>query len=140
MYLFRDVSVKVKREIRCALLRIYGVNYYKSSFVAAKVGLAYPCFLENINEYCFAALFSLFKRLVLSQARIKRRINALVLRMKLNGSYQGRRHAMCLPVRGQRTRTNAQTQRMKRYSLQPATTTISKKDMVIRKRKKYAVK
>lgn len=70
--------------------------------------------MPNLNSYQFSLLFLLLKGYVISDVRIKRRINTNINLMINNGSYTGIRHKLSLPVRGQRTRTNANTQRSKR--------------------------
>jgi len=114
MYLFRDRQLNPRREIRSALLTIYGVNWCKSVNVVSRAGLSYPYFMKNIKPYQFSIVFFLLKSFVISSVRIKRRIESNINNMINNTSYQGVRHKLGLPVRGQRTRTNAGTQRAKR--------------------------
>jgi len=57
----------------------------------------------------------LLKGLVASDARIKRVIENNITKLITIDSYRGSRHKLTLPVRGQRTRTNAGTQRSKRF-------------------------
>ena len=114
MFLFRDFPLQPTKEVRSALRSIYGVNWRKSIYVVSKVGLSYPYFLKNLSLYHFSLIFFLLKGLVISDVRIKRRIDSRIQLMILNSSYWGCRHKLCLPVRGQRTRTNANTQRSKR--------------------------
>jgi len=114
MFLFRDFTLNPYREIRSALLKIYGVSWRKSIYVVSKAAIAYPFFLRNISSYHFTLIFFLLKGLVISDVRIKRRINYNINIMINNGSYVGIRHKFNLSVRGQRTRTNCNTQRSKR--------------------------
>lgn len=102
------------KEIRVALQDIYGVNWRKSIYTISRVGLSYPFFTANINNYNFFTIIYLLKGLLISDVRIKRRINLNISIMINNKSYVGNRHKLCLSVRGQRTRTNANTQRSKR--------------------------
>lgn len=57
------------------------------------------------------------KYLVLSEVRIKRKSENDISKLVEGKSYRGARHTMSLPVHGQRTRTNASTQRSKRIRL-----------------------
>ena len=81
------------------------------------MGIGYPFFLQNINSYYFSILSFLLKGFVVSDVRIKRRINMSINKLVDNGSYIGMRHSLTLPVHGQRTRSNANTQRSKRRLL-----------------------
>jgi len=67
-----------------------------------------------LNLYFFAVLHFFLKGFHISDARIKRRVILSINRLFDSGCYRGKRHQLCLPVRGQRTRTNASTQRSKR--------------------------
>lgn len=73
--------------------------------------------LKNLNSYLFFILTFLLKRLILSQVRIKRRTELDIVTKIETHSYAGLRHKLCLPVRGQRTRSNAGTQRSKRIKV-----------------------
>jgi small subunit ribosomal protein S13 len=114
MFLFRDFPLAPKKEIRSALLKIYGVGWRKAIYVLSKAGLSYPYFVRNLRKYQFSLILLLLKRLVISDARIKRRFTFNIQIKIDNNSYAGFRHKLCLPVHGQRTRTNANTQRSKR--------------------------
>jgi small subunit ribosomal protein S13 len=81
------------------------------------MGFAYPFFIKNLNYYNLNFLLYLLKGLVLSDTRIKRNIETNITRLISIESYIGARHKLNLPVRGQRTRTNAGTQRSKRFKL-----------------------
>jgi len=114
MFLFRDTTLSEKKEIRSSLQQIYGVGLSKANFIAAKIGLKYPYFANNLNLYHVNLILYLLKGLVLSDTRIKRAIENNITRLITISSYRGARHRLTLPVRGQRTRTNAGTQRSKR--------------------------
>jgi ribosomal protein S13 len=78
------------------------------------VGIGYPFFLRNINSYFFSLIIFLLKGLVVSDARIKRFIDLNIMRLIDANTYIGLRHKLCLPCHGQRTRSNANTQRSKK--------------------------
>jgi len=67
--------------------------------------------------YFFSIITYLLKGFVISDVRIKRAIELDILRFIDIKSYIGMRHKLCLPVHGQRTRSNARTQRSKRIKL-----------------------
>jgi len=48
---------------------------------------------------------------------LRKEVQENIKRLKQIGSYRGRRHSLSLPVRGQRTRTNARTKRGKRVTI-----------------------
>jgi len=114
MFLFRDFSLHIDREIRSSLQQIFGIGWHKAGLILARVGISYPFFIKNINSYYFSIIVYLLKGIVISDVRIKRRIDLNINKLIDIVSYRGVRHKMSLPVHGQRTRTNANTQRSKR--------------------------
>jgi len=79
--------------------------------ITVKLGLAYPFFINNLNFYNFSVIFFLLKNLTLSEVRLKRYVANNIKFLRDINSYKGVRHSLHLPVRGQRTRTNAGTMR-----------------------------
>jgi small subunit ribosomal protein S13 len=78
------------------------------------MGLNYPYIIKNLNYYNLNFLLYLLKGLILSDTKIKRIIETNISRLITIYCYRGIKHKLNLPVRGQRTRTNAGTQRSKR--------------------------
>lgn len=114
MFLFRDFPLKVDKEIRFSLKNIYGLGLRKTYYISARAGLGYPFYLNKINSYYFEIIHLLLKGLILSDVRIKRRMEFDIAKMINTNHIKGLRHKLSLPIHGQRTRTNASTQRTKR--------------------------
>jgi len=114
MFLYRDTKLPEKKEIRAALKNIYGVGWHKANKIVSKIGLKYPYFINNLNYYNINLILFLLKGMVISDTKIKRVIDNNIKKLIMTSSYKGVRHKMNLPVRGQRTRTNARTQKRKR--------------------------
>lgn len=114
MFLFRNVTFDENRELRVALKQVYGMGWKKSKLISFKSGISYPNFFANINYYNYAFIFILLKRSVISEVRIKRRLQLSISKLVDLQTYRGMRHKFGLPVHGQRTRTNANTQRSRR--------------------------
>jgi Ribosomal protein S13 len=84
--------------------------------ITSKLGFAYPFFINNLNNYNFALIFFMLKRLTLSETRLRRSVANNIKTLIEMDCYRGLRHKLFLPVRGQRTRTNAGTRRRLRDS------------------------
>jgi small subunit ribosomal protein S13 len=112
--LFRDTPLSVNKELRFMFISIYGVGLHKSNLALSKVGIAYPFFYQNLNSYLYFLIQYILKILVVNDARIRRKIFININKLIDIDAYRGIRHKFGLPVRGQRTRTNAATQRSKR--------------------------
>lgn len=55
MFLYRQVDLPVS-ELRNSLCKIYGLGFYKSNLISAKLGISNPFFLSNMNLYNFYLL------------------------------------------------------------------------------------
>lgn len=115
MYLFRDTNLYPSKEVRASLLRIYGVYWRKAIYITSWTGISYPMFIRNLSSYRYGMIYTILKSYLISNVRIKRRMDSNILHLINNNSYWGTRHKFCLPVHGQRTRTNASTQKAKKF-------------------------
>ena len=110
-FLYRQQSLITHREIRSSLQGIYGIGWYKSIYISARLGLAYPFKFSNSNYYNMQLLSYVLDFFTLLEVRIKRFIYQNIKKSFDIGSYKGIRHKDSLPVRGQRSRTNAKTKK-----------------------------
>jgi small subunit ribosomal protein S13 len=116
MFSFRNFDLPLNRELRSSLQAIKGVGLQKSNFIASKLGFGYPFFISNLNFYNFLLISFLLKYLVLSEVRVKRVLTFRIRELVSLASYRGLRHKDFLPVRGQRTRTNANVRKRLRFT------------------------
>lgn len=79
------------------------------------MGFSYPFFFGNLNFYYFLLLTYLLKNLVLSEVRVNRIIFSFIRQLIRLKTYRGARHEDFLPVRGQRTRSNAGVRKRMRF-------------------------
>jgi small subunit ribosomal protein S13 len=117
MFLFRDTILQELTDLKYSLKKIKGVGLNKSKYIKNIIGLSTPYKIKNLNNYNINFLIYILKNLVLSNTRLKRIIDNNITRLINISSYRGVRHNLNLPVRGQRTRTNAGTQRSKRKNI-----------------------
>lgn len=116
MFVYKQVIFnKYEQEIKPALQIIYGIGHYKSFLISTKMGLTSTYFLGDLNIYYLSLLTYLLDFYSWLEVRIKRVIYQNIKSLFDNSSYKGMRHKDSLPVRGQRTRTNACTK--KRYKI-----------------------
>jgi len=116
MFLFRDFTLTERREIRASLKKIYGVGWAKSSKIACMTGLSNPFFSNNLNQYVINLITFLLKGFVITDSKIKKFVENNITKLHNNNCLRGARHRLFLPVRGQRTKTNAATQRNKKIN------------------------
>jgi small subunit ribosomal protein S13 len=115
MFTYKQYNLDIKRDIRLSLQLIYGIGWLKSIFICSRLGFSYPFSLNNINLYNFFILTYILDFFTWLEIRIKRIIFQNIKNLYKIESYKGIRHKDSLPVRGQRTRTNASTK--KRYKI-----------------------
>lgn len=102
-------SIKHNALVRIGLAkRIFGVGYKTAQEICAKVGI-YP--RMRMNQLSEPQIMSINKELseLTIEGQLKQRILENIAQKRAIGSYAGARHAAGLPVRGQRTRNNANT-------------------------------
>jgi len=117
MFLYRQTDLIMNKEIRNSLISLYGVGYYKAILISSKIGFSYPYNLNLLNIYNFNVLIFVLDNLTWLENRIKREIDLNIKRLIEIQTLKGARHKDRLPVYGQRTRTNARTQKRKRFRI-----------------------
>jgi hypothetical protein len=88
----------------------------------SKAGIGYPFYLNKINNYNFSFISSLLKLMVISDVRIKRRVEFDIARLTGFNSLKGLRHKLSLPLEGNEHEPmqilNDQSEIVVRYLLQ----------------------
>ncbi|WP_298613708.1 30S ribosomal protein S13 [uncultured Thermosynechococcus sp.] len=104
------VDLPRDKRIEIALTYIYGIGLTRSKEILAKTGVNPDTRTRDLTDADIAAL-----RAAVEEYQVEgdlRRLEAMNIKRLMDiGCYRGRRHRLGLPVRGQRTRTNARTRR-----------------------------
>lgn len=98
-----------------SLLRIYGVGYRKAILIISLSGISLLIMINNLTFYFTFVAFYLLDLQLATVAFISDIESNAITFLKDIKCYKGLRHKQLLPVRGQRTRTNAGVFRRKRY-------------------------
>ncbi len=114
MYKFRITDLQFNKELSVALKSIDGLGWRKVNYILSRLGISHSILVENLNIYYKDVLFFYLENFVMSIACINRYSDVRIKRLIDMNTYKGIRHELFLPVHGQRTRTNANTQRSKR--------------------------
>jgi len=110
------VNVPEKEKIDLALTRIYGIGQSNVSVILAKAKIGVDKRAGQLDDSEITILNQIISEMKV-EGSLREEINKNVERLKKIGSYRGKRHLANLPVRGQRTRTNARTKRGKRMTI-----------------------
>ena len=105
---------RTNKKIRIALTQIFGIGINKSNQICDKLGLCETSKVNQLTKNQIDQLLKLFHRSYLIDSELLRIIQNDVLRLIHIGCFKGIRHNDGLPVRGQRTHTNAKTARKNR--------------------------
>lgn len=115
----RLIGVDLPREKRLevALTYIYGIGHTRALETLAATGISGDKRVHELSEDDLVALRDHIEAKYQTEGDLRREVAADIRRKIEIGSYQGRRHRSGLPVRGQRTRTNARQRKGKRKAV-----------------------
>ncbi len=105
------VDIPRNKHIGIALRYIYGIGPSNSVQILAQAGISPDVKSDDLSEAEVNRLREIIDRNFKVEGELRREINQNIKRLMEIGSYRGIRHRRNLPSRGQRTRTNARTQR-----------------------------
>ncbi|MEB3050530.1 30S ribosomal protein S13 [Mycolicibacter sp. MYC123] len=109
----RLVGVDLPRDKRMeiALTYIYGIGRTRSCEILAATGIDKDQRSKDLTDDQVTALRDYIERNLKVEGDLRREVQADIRRKIEIGCYQGLRHRRGLPVRGQRTKTNARTRK-----------------------------
>jgi small subunit ribosomal protein S13 len=110
------VELSDKLRIDYALTRLKGIGWVRSREILEVVGIPANTRLSEITTDQIAALTAALEKQPV-EGDLVRLIRENIQRLKDIGAYRGIRHNRGLPVRGQRTKSNARTKRGKRKTV-----------------------
>lgn len=105
------VNIPDSKRVEVSLTYIYGIGFGTAKDICDKVGLSYDIRVRNLSEQDIAKLRDVISANYVVEGEKKREVYLNIKRMMDLGSYRGLRHRKNLPVRGQRTHTNARTRK-----------------------------
>ena len=109
----RLIGVDLPREKRLeiALTYIFGIGRTRAQQVLKNTGVSPDLRVHQLGDEELVKLRDEIESNFKIEGDLRREVQADIRRKIEIGSYQGRRHRMGLPVRGQRTKTNARTRK-----------------------------
>ncbi len=110
------VEIPEKKKIKFALRYIYGIGPSKASLVLEKSKVDPDKRAKDLSEEEISNIQKAIEKYP-TEGALRKIVSENIKRIKQIGSYRGHRHAARLPVRGQRTRSNARTKRGKRVTI-----------------------
>ena len=93
-----------------ALTAIYGIGRQTASEICGKVGITPSVKIKELTEEQLEAIRNVVSKMTV-EGDLRREVSMNIKRLMDLGCYRGIRHRRGLPLRGQRTRTNARTRK-----------------------------
>ncbi|MEO1403340.1 MAG: 30S ribosomal protein S13 [Cyanobacteria bacterium J06635_1] len=111
------VDLPRDKRIEIGLTYIFGIGLSRSKQILAKTGVNPDIRVRDLADSDVAKLREVVENDYQIEGDLRRWENMNIKRLMDIGCYRGRRHRAGLPVRGQRTRTNARTRRGRRVAI-----------------------
>lgn len=111
------VDIPRNKQIWVALQYIYGIGSTLSHRILVEAGVNAEVKTDDLTEGEVNHLREIIDREYRVEGELRREINLNIKRLMEIGSYRGIRHRQNLPVRGQRTKTNARVRRGSRKTV-----------------------
>jgi len=105
------VDIPNNRQIVISLTYLYGVGPATARELCRKAGVDATTRARDLSESDVARLATLLDNDYTVEGQLRRQVTSNINRLREIGCYRGIRHRKGLPVRGQRTRTNARTRK-----------------------------
>lgn len=107
------VDLPREKRVEIGLTYIYGIGRKRSSDILEKTGISPDTRVKDLTDSEVAKLREALEKDYRIEGDLRRDIAMNIKRLVEIGCYRGTRHRKGLPVRGQRTKTNARTRKGK---------------------------
>ncbi len=114
-----DIQISSSIPIRQSFTKIYGIGSNKANVFCDWLGLPASWTFNDVSPYKKQFIIEAFEKFILDyniliEEELRAKNNTDSQRLRLISSYRGIRNGQGLPVRGQKTKSNARTQRKRR--------------------------
>lgn len=121
------VDLPKNKRVVIGLTSIYGIGKPSSEKILDEAGVNYDKKVSELTDDEVNKIRSIITSEFKIEGALKAEVQANIKRLMDIGSYRGKRHRRGLPVRGQRTKTNARTRKGKRKTVAGKKKAIAKK-------------
>ena len=105
------VDLPNEKRIEAGLTYIYGIGWSTSREILAKTGINPDTRVKDLTEEEAGKIRKVIESDYMVEGDLRRYVNLNIKRLMEIGCYRGIRHRRGLPVRGQKTKTNARTRK-----------------------------
>jgi small subunit ribosomal protein S13 len=104
------INIPPHKHTEIGLTAIYGIGRTTAQKICDRAGIAYSKKVKDLNDSDLEKIRDEISKMTI-EGDLRRETSINIKRLMDLGSYRGMRHRRGLPVRGQRTRTNARTRK-----------------------------
>ena len=127
MPIVAGVNIPDNKRVEVSLCGIFGIGPNQSKDIIAKANISDNPRVKDLSEDDLTRIREIIDREKTVEGDLRRERNMNIRRLIDIGSYRGLRHKRGLPVRGQRTRTNARSKRGQKRTVGGKRHTVTRK-------------
>lgn len=105
------VDIPRDKAVGISLTYIYGIGRSTAQQILDQTGIEASTPVRDLTDAEVTSLREIIEREMIVEGDLRREVNMNIKRLMDIGCYRGLRHRRSMPVRGQRTKTNARTRR-----------------------------
>ncbi len=105
------INIPLNKRVEIGLTYIYGIGRSSSSHILAELNIDPNTYVRDLTEDEISRLRDIVDQDLTVEGDLRRERSQSVKRLMEIGCYRGFRHRKGLPVRGQKTKTNARTRK-----------------------------
>ena len=107
----QGVDIPNDKPVYISLTYLYGIGRTTAIGICRTLGIELQTVAKNLSEDDVARIANLLDKEFTIEGQLRRKVQQDIARLRDIACYRGLRHRRGLPVRGQRTRTNARTRK-----------------------------
>jgi small subunit ribosomal protein S13 len=111
------VDIPNEKAVVIALTYIHGIGRFTAAKILSELGIALNTHAGKLSEDQVTKIAQIIDRDYTVEGQLRREVSQNIARLKDIGCYRGLRHRKGLPVRGQKTQSNARTRKGKRKTV-----------------------
>jgi small subunit ribosomal protein S13 len=113
VYIF-NVNLKGSSKVLYSLVKLYGFGIHLSLVILNDLNIGHNCRIKDLNQNTVIKIIKwVEKNRIVIESVLKQKVTSDINKLKHIKTYRGLRHVYGLPVRGQRTKTNASSVKRK---------------------------
>ena len=111
------VDLPREKRIEIGLTYIYGIGRSTADKLLEEAGVNPDTRVRDLTDDEVKRIATIIDETMMVEGDLKREVQSNIKRLSDIGCYRGRRHRLGLPVRGQRTKTNARTRKGPKHTV-----------------------